>query len=116
MKPDNEKLIAEFHEMWDAFPGMARLISNQHEILAANTAAQSKGFVPGAICARVSTPNAHKGCLLARTFQTGRGQYDQPNEHLIRGWLPVTGRDDVVVHFSISLPAPSEEELFFIRH
>ena len=110
MKPNNEKLIAEFHEMWDAFPGMARLINNKHEILAANAAAQIKGFVPGAICARVSTPNAHKGCLLARTFQMGCGQYDQPHDHLIRGWLPVTGRDDVVVHFSLSLPAPSEEE------
>lgn len=110
MMMDNEKLIAVFHEMWDAFPGMARLISNKHEILAANAAAQIKGFVPGAICARVSTPNAHKGCLLAKTFKTGCGQCDQPNEHLIRGWLPVTGRDDVVVHFSLSLPTPSEEE------
>lgn len=96
--------------MWDAFPGMARLISNKHEILAANAAAQSKGFVPGAICAQVSTSNAHRGCLLAKTFQTGCGQYDQPNEHLIRGWLPVAERDDVVVHFSLSLPTPSEEE------
>ena len=110
MKPNNEKLIAEFHEMRDAFPGMARLINNKHEILAANAAAQIKGFVPGAICARVSAPNTHKGCMLAKTLQTGCGQYDQPNEHLIRGWLPVAGRDDVIVHFSLSLPAPSEEE------
>lgn len=71
MKPDNEKLITEFHEIWDAFHGTARLINNQHEILAANAAAQIKGFVPGAICARVSSPNAHRGCLLAETFQTG---------------------------------------------
>lgn len=108
MPLNNETMIAEFHDMWDAFPGLARLINNKHEILAANAEAQSKGFVPGAICARVSTPNAHKGCLLVRTFQTGCGQYDQPNEHLIRGWLPVTGRDDVVVHFSLPLPASSE--------
>lgn len=110
MTRNNEELIAEFHDMWDAFPGMARLINNKHEILSANTAAQNKGFIPGAICAQVNTPNAHKGCLLAKTFQTGCGLYDQPNDHLIRGWLPVTGRSDVVVHFSLSLPAQSERE------
>jgi hypothetical protein len=34
MEKDN--LVKSFHEMWDAFPGMARLISSNHEILAAN--------------------------------------------------------------------------------
>ena len=98
---EEEKLLASFHEMWDAFPGMARLINKKHEILASNSIAQSKGFVPGATCAKVGAPDSHRGCLLAKTLQTGVGQYDRPNEHLLRGWLPVTGHDDVVVHFSI---------------
>ena len=34
MEKDN--LVKSFHEMWDAFPGMARLITSNHEILAAN--------------------------------------------------------------------------------
>lgn len=99
-----EKLIENFHAMWDAFPGMARLINSKHEILAANAVAVEKGFVPGAICASVATANAHKGCLLAKTLQEHKGQFDMPSEKLIRGWLPVQGEDGIVVHFSISLP------------
>ncbi len=100
---DRERLIEAFYEMWDAFPGMARLISSNHEILAANDIAVNRGFIPGEICARVGKFESHKGCLIAKTLKTGEGQFDRPNEHLIRGWLPVKGHDDVVVHFSITL-------------
>lgn len=74
---DEQELIAAFHKMWDAFPGMARLINKKHEIIAANEIAVSKGFIPGAICAKISTPSAHRGCLLAKTLQSGKGCYDQ---------------------------------------
>ena len=84
MKQQNS-LIESFHEMWDAFPGMARLINSKHEILASNQNAQDKGYIPGAICASVPSANGHRGCLLAKTLQTGEGQFDRPNEHLIRG-------------------------------
>jgi hypothetical protein len=100
MKQQNS-LIESFHEMWDAFPGMARLINSKHEILASNQNAQDKGYIPGAICASVPSANGHRGCLLAKTLQTGEGQFDRPNEHLIRGWLPVAGHSDIVVHFSL---------------
>ena len=46
---DKEKLSGSFHEMWDAFPGMARLINSKHEILAANDIAINKGFIPGSV-------------------------------------------------------------------
>ena len=45
MKQQNS-LIESFHEMWDAFPGMARLINSKHEILASNQNAQDKGYIP----------------------------------------------------------------------
>ena len=69
MKQQNS-LIESFHEMWDAFPGMARLINSKHEILASNQNAQDKGYIPGAICASVPSANGHRGCLLAKTLQT----------------------------------------------
>ncbi len=100
MKQQNS-LIESFHEMWDAFPGMARLINSKHEILASNQNAQDKGYIPGAICASVPSANGHRGCLLAKTLQTGEGQFDRPNEHLIRGWLPVADHSDIVIHFSL---------------
>ena len=105
MEKDN--LVKSFHEMWDAFPGMARLITSNHEILAANDIAVNRGFIPGATCARVGKPESHRGYLLAKALKTGEGQFDCPNEHLIRGWLPVKGCEDVVVHFSITLPDDS---------
>ena len=106
---NDEQLIAAFHALWDAFPGAARLINRKHEILAANRAAQDKGFLPGLICAKVGTPESHKNCLFAKTLRTKQGQYNLSGEHLLRGWLPVSGRDDVVVHFSLLLPPPLEE-------
>lgn len=101
---DDEILIQNFHQMWDAFPGMARLISKKHIILAANDIAIQKGFIPGAICAKVGAPESHKGCLLAKTLKEGQGMTDRPHPSRIRGWLPVSGIDDVVVHFSLNIP------------
>ena len=57
MKQQNS-LIESFHEMWDAFPGMARLINSKHEILASNQNAQEKGYIPGADAAYGATPVA----------------------------------------------------------
>lgn len=45
MKQQNS-LIESFHEMWNAFPGMAWLINSKHEILASNQNAQEKGYIP----------------------------------------------------------------------
>ena len=53
-------LIESFHEMWDAFPGMARLINSKYEILASNQNAQDRGYIPGAICASVPSANGHR--------------------------------------------------------
>ncbi|MBE6479336.1 MAG: hypothetical protein IJI88_06930 [Atopobiaceae bacterium] len=100
---DRDQLIREFHEMWDAFPGMARLITSGHEILAVNDVALGRGFEPGLTCAKVGSPEMHRGCLLAKALKSGEGCFDMPNEHLVRGWAPVGGCDDVVVHFSLSL-------------
>lgn len=100
---DNDQLIREFHEMWDAFPGMARLISARHEVLASNAVAQERGFLPGLTCAKVGKPEMHRGCLLAQALKTGEGCFDMPNEHLVRGWSPVQGADGVVVHFSLTI-------------
>jgi hypothetical protein len=44
--------------MWDAFPGMARLINSKHEILASNQNAQEKGYIPGADAGSGATPVA----------------------------------------------------------
>jgi hypothetical protein len=57
MKQQNS-LIESFHEMWNAFPGMAWLINSKHEILASNQNAQEKGYIPGADATSDATPVA----------------------------------------------------------
>lgn len=97
-------VIAAFHQMWDGFPGIARLIRRDHVILASNPAAAEKGFVPGAVCARVGAPETHRGCKMAKCFATGQAQTDRVLPDRIRGWLPVEGQPELLVHFAIFIP------------
>lgn len=96
--------IEQFHRMWDAFPGMARLIGADHRIVAANEAARAKGFVEDAVCARVGTPVSHRGCLMQEMLADGQGRIDRPAPDRIRGWLPVCGRPELFVHFTLLIP------------
>ncbi len=96
--------IASFHLMWDNFPGVARLIGRDHIIIAANLKAISKGYEPGLCCATLPSPVNHRGCLAMQSLREGKGMTDNPTGDSIRGWLPVSGRDDVYVHFSLAVP------------
>jgi len=98
-----DEAIKAFHLMWDAFPGIARLIDEQHNILAANSQAVEAGIAEGK-CFMFGPPANHKGCLAPQMLKTKETQVDYPIEGKIRGWMPVAGYDDIYVHFSIALP------------
>lgn len=97
-------LIKEFHRMWDGFPGLARLIDQQRQILAANQQAIERGFLPGTLCCQVKTQENHRECKLNRVLESGTAQVDAPSAGKIRGWLPVQGYSDVAVHFTLMAP------------
>lgn len=99
-----DELIAEFHRMWDGFPGLARLVDARHTVLASNGIAAEKGFAPGCICAKVGDSSLHRECKLRACLATGEPQTDNVLPDRIRGWMPVAGRDDVCVHFAIQIP------------
>ena len=99
-----EKLIESFHRKWDAFPGSARLIDREHNVLAVNDAALKAGFVPGVKCYSVPTGNNHRDCLFARAFETGQGQANVSEKGMMRCWIPVDGHDDVLLHLSFRSP------------
>ncbi|MDD3221411.1 MAG: hypothetical protein EOM34_03495 [Clostridia bacterium] len=103
-KDREEQIIAEFHSMWDEFPGVARLIHKSHRVLAANQKAVSQGLEAGQICAKMGAPESHKGCMMAEAMKLKEGKMDRPSEQKVRGWLPVKDEDEVVVHFSMVLP------------
>jgi len=98
------ELIRQFHLMWDNFPGLARLITFEHKILASNRIAEEKGFIPGMTCAAAGSPEIHRGCRLNMMFQTGEAQTDNVLPDRIRGWIPVPGYDDVCIHFAVMIP------------
>lgn len=100
---NNEELIEWFHRLWDEFPGMARLIDRNHQILASNPKAQAKGFQQGLNCASVGDPSLHADCKLQTMFDAESAITDNVLEDRIRGWIPVVGYENVYVHFALML-------------
>ena len=90
--------------MWDGFPGLARLIDKEHRILAVNERALEKGFRPGMLCSQVKTMENHRACKLAQVIREGKAIVDQPSPGKARGWMPVSGFPDAVVHFTLMMP------------
>ena len=103
-----KELIKCFHQMWDTFPGLARLITSEHNVLAANITAADAGFMPGAICAGVGKAEIHRECKLNEMFRTGKAKTDNVIPNRIRGWMPVPGYDSVCVHFTVTIPKVKE--------
>ena len=99
-----EKLIQSFHETWENFPGQARLVDKNHHVIAVNAFAKKNGRTPGEICAAFGAPESHRGCRKAEALQTGEGKLDRPFAERVRGWVPLEGWPDVVVHFSLAVP------------
>lgn len=103
-KQVDKSLIAVFHQMWDGFPGLARLIDKQHVVLASNKSAAETGFIEGVVCAKVLSPQAHKGCLAHTALKTKTACVDRPADNKIRGWMPLAGHDELFVHFTLAIP------------
>ena len=101
---EKEKIIQAFHQMWDNFPGLARLINSRHIVIASNKAAEEKGFTEGIVCARVGSPELHKGCMANLTLKTKTAQTDKKLGDRIRGWIPLEGYEDLMVHFTLPIP------------
>ena len=98
------ELIEAFHKTWEKFPGQARLIDGKHHVIAVNAFAAKNGRTPGEICAAFGAPESHKGCRKAEAISTGEGKLDRPFAERVRGWVPLEGWPDVVVHFSLTVP------------
>ena len=97
------ELIEQFHRMWDAFPGNARLVTKDHEVIAANEIARKAGFVEGCICKDVGMAASHAGCKKLLALETGKTQTQLCGAR-IKGWMPVEGHPDLVLHFGILIP------------
>ncbi|MDT4377073.1 MAG: hypothetical protein ACOX1S_15325 [Anaerostipes sp.] len=97
-------LIQAFKTTWDFFPGAVRLIDKGNVTIAVNRFASEHGMEAGQICAKMGAPESHRGCLKNAALVEQEGKIDSPTTDKIRGWLPIEGYPEVVVHFSLSLP------------
>lgn len=79
---DEQKIIEAFHLMWDHFPEPVLLIKKNRQIYAANRKAVSFGMDKQVRCSDRGNPEQHKGCLYGY-------------------WMPVTGAEDYIIHFSV---------------
>lgn len=97
-----EKVIEDFHMMWDNFPASVRLIHKNRTILAANEEARNMGFEVGVKCFNVGVSESHRGCKANETLSSKKGQGDKTEEGRIRYWLPVKECEDIYVHITIN--------------
>ncbi len=96
--------------MWDNFPGMVRLIDSKNKVLAVNEKAAAFGFVAEGNCARVGSPEIHRNCKKFAALKQQAAQVDRPSADKLRGWIPVEGYPEVVVHFTLGIPQLDEEK------
>jgi len=101
---DYAEVIEKFHLMWDSFPGLARLITSKHVVLASNRSAEDSGFTEGCICAKVGAPETHRGCRMAEMFRSGEAQIQRFSPEKIKGWNPVAGYPELCVHWAVGVP------------
>ncbi len=104
------ELVQAFHQTWDTFPGVSRLIDRNDLTIAVDQFAAEHGMEAGQICAKMGAPESHSGCLKHTAMSTGSAQIDRPAANKIRGWLPVDRYPEVVIHFSLALPETNENE------
>lgn len=100
----DEEMIRSFHAMWGNFPERARLIQKDRTVLAVNKAAEAEGLAVGVRCIDTPPKEAHAGCLATLSLKEGQGKRRlSVDGKKMRYWLPVEGRGDVYVHFSVPI-------------
>ena len=109
----DSEIISAFHAMWDNFPEPVTITQRSREMLAVNKAAEQAGLKPGIKCSSIGRPEDHRGCLCNRAIdsaQTVAVAYEGPLGKAFGYWMPVAGRPEWIIHFSVGR-CPCYEEL-----
>ncbi len=108
----DEEIIRAFHAMWDNFPEPVTITQRSREIIAVNTAAEKYGLKPGIKCSSIGKPEDHKGCLCNKAIDSNQAigvSYDGPLGRAYGYWIPVSGRPEWILHFSVGRACKYEE-------
>ncbi len=100
----DEEIVSAFHSMWDNFPEPVTITQKSREMVAVNKAAESLGLKAGIKCSSIGKPEDHKGCLCNKAIDSGKSigvSYEGPFGRTYGFWVPIAGRPDWVLHFSV---------------
>lgn len=102
----DEQIIEAFHAMWDNFPEPIMLIKRNREIIALNPICAAAGLKPGMRCSQVGSPEQHKGCRCNEAVdekKTVAVTYEGPFGKAYGYWVPVAGKPEWIIHFSVGI-------------
>jgi cold shock CspA family protein len=113
-----ETLVESFDLMWGNHPGVVMLIGKNREILAFNQTGKALGLTPGIKCFTLT--GGQKVCAHCQANQALEGgqairaaAWSEPLKAVIDGyWIPVSGRNDVYVHFGNDISAYAAPSMF----
>lgn len=103
-----QSVIEAFHLMWGNFPSAASLVHKSREVVAVNKVWEKQGGLKqGMNCAKIATPEAHRGCLANQALSTREAAFviaESDGLERIKFWLPLDGYPEYFVHFSVGSP------------
>lgn len=101
------KQVEAFRLMWDAFPEPAMLVGDGRKVLAANALGRRLGITAGSRCgglAPVEAPPTHNPMEQLRDTRSALVELAEANgEPVLSYWVPVTGTQNLAVHFGIGV-------------
>ncbi len=102
-----DAVIEAFHLMWGNFPEGVSLVHKSRQVMAVNKAMEKQGIVkPGMNCAKIGSPEAHKGCLANKALASGEAAFVHmplPGRDGVGFWIPLDGYPEFFLHFSVGL-------------
>ncbi len=102
-----QEVIDAFHLMWGNFPERVSLVHKSRQVMAINKVMEKQGLVkPGMNCAKIGSPEAHKGCRANQALAGGEAAFVHmplPDRDAVAFWIPLDGHPEFFVHFSVGL-------------
>ena len=111
----SEETLKAFHLMWDPFPHSVLLLKKSRTIVDANAKALNRGVVLGKKCYALGkgSNGVHPGCLADEALEAGEARriFSIRDGRVVDAyWLPITGEEDLFIHFTIYSTEKKEEE------
>ena len=104
----SDELRSHFRLFWDNFPFPVMLTHKDRTILDRNKAAEAAGYGINIKCSDLGPKEAHKGCRANMALNEQKaervvGYVEMAEAVLDSYWVPLAGKEDLYLHFSIDI-------------